>query len=732
MGKVPNVLALLLASVVLVSSAPHTTHKTYKLCVPKQYLESCHRMTEEATPKGIRLQCFAVRDRVECYEKIRDGSVDFGPAEPEDMYVANHLPNSHFVVFEEIRDKNATHDDVRYGGVALVRNDLPIPDISALRGLKSCHTGVGRTVGYKIPLTKLTQMGILPQPDPSEPRSQRENELRALSQTFPQACLVGNWSPDEETNKRLKAEYSSLCSLCENPKVCNYPDIYSGYDGAIRCMISPNRGDVAWTKVVVVRQFFGLPPFSRTPEMDRDPLMNVDLYSYLCPDGSKVPLSSDTPCTWAGRPWPGFIANSMDAVEMEDLRQQISKVVELGETENLWENKQLAKPGDWLSSVLALRQITTAVENGPNPPSPSEYLMKARYLDVISRELGTLPPLKFCTWSDVGHSKCEALKMAAFPREVRPRLECIRKPSIDDCTSAISHGEADVATLDGGEVRIAQKKYQLKPFLAEVYSEEPHAAGYYAVAVIRANSTVSSFADLQGAKSCHTGYGRTAGWNVPLNTLMEQGLVSKTQCPYTESVASFFSGGSCVPDIKKNYPNAPDSLCALCPEGCTDASATEFSGYSGAFHCLASGLGDVAFVRHTTVSENTDEAGQFADWSKGLHSGDFQLLCPGGGHAPVSDYVHCNLAKVPPHMVVTSSTKTETEIANMRHILMSISTLFHKRPEVFQLFGSFNGVKDLLFKDNALGLKPLGAEVAEIMRSYENILDSVSHCDTYA
>ncbi|XP_046386336.1 transferrin [Ischnura elegans] len=727
MGKVSRLLALLLVPAVLVTSAP--TKKTYKVCVPTQYLEACQRMTEEASRKDIRLQCYAVRDRVECYEKIRDGSADFGPAEPEDMYVANHLPNSHFVVFEEIRDKNATHDDVRYGGVALVRTDLPIPDINALRGLKSCHTGVGRTVGYKIPLTKLTAMGILPQPDRSVPRSQRENELWALSQTFPQACLVGDWSPDQETNRRLKSQYSSLCSLCEHPEACNYPDKYSGYDGAIRCMIAPNRGDVAWTKVVVVRQFFGLPPFSRTPEMEQDPLMNLDLYSYLCPDGTKQPLTTAQPCTWAGRPWPGYIAHTMAAEEMEDLREQITEAVQMGESEHLWQDKTHGKPGDWLSSVFALREITTAVENGPEPPTPEDYLKKARYLDVISRELGTLPPLKFCTWSEIGHAKCESLKLAAFPREIRPRLECVMKHSSDECMAAISKGEADVVTLDGGEIHTAQKKYQLKPFLAEIYSAEPHSAGYYSVAVVRANSTVQSFADLRGHKSCHTGYGRTAGWNVPLNYMLEHDLVSKTQCPYTESVTSFFSGGSCTPDIKKAHPEAPDSLCALCPEGCSDASATDYSGYSGAFRCLATGLGDVAFVRHTTVKENTDEAGELADWSKGLHSDDFKIVCPDGGLAPVSDYLRCNLAKVPPHMVVTSATKTDSEIANMRHILMSISSLFHKRPEVFQLFGSYKGVKDLIFKDNALGLKPLTAEDSEIMQSYQHILDAVTHCD---
>lgn len=71
-----------------------------------------------------------------------------------------------------------------------------------LKGLNSCHTGVGRNVGYKIPLTKLSKMGVvgnLADPD----LSPRENELKALSTLFNKACIVGKWSADPEVNSKL-------------------------------------------------------------------------------------------------------------------------------------------------------------------------------------------------------------------------------------------------------------------------------------------------------------------------------------------------------------------------------------------------------------------------------------------------------------------------------------------------------------------------------------------------
>lgn len=55
----------------------------------------------------------------------------------------------------------------------------------------------------------------------------------------------------------LEKKYKNLCQLCEHPEKCNYPDIYSGYEGALRCL-AHNGGDIAWTKVIYVRKFFGV------------------------------------------------------------------------------------------------------------------------------------------------------------------------------------------------------------------------------------------------------------------------------------------------------------------------------------------------------------------------------------------------------------------------------------------------------------------------------------------
>lgn len=101
-----------------------------------------------------------------------------------------------------MRTKEEPEAIYRYEAVAVVHKDLNINNVQGLRGLKSCHTGVGRNVGYKIPITKLTAMGVLS--DINNPEySARENELRALSTLFDKGCLVGTWSPDPAINQRL-------------------------------------------------------------------------------------------------------------------------------------------------------------------------------------------------------------------------------------------------------------------------------------------------------------------------------------------------------------------------------------------------------------------------------------------------------------------------------------------------------------------------------------------------
>lgn len=101
------------------------------------------------------------------------------------------------------------------------------------------------------------------------------------------------------------------------------------------------------------------------------------------------------------------------------------------------------------------------------------------------------------------------------------------------------------------------------------------------------------------------------------------------------------------------------------------------------------GAGDVAFIKHTIVGENSDGKrptlasclinvsivsyktkalippplvkGNGPSWASNVRSADYELICPGLGPVPVTDFLSCNLAKVPAHAVVTRP-ESRTEV----------------------------------------------------------------------
>lgn len=54
------------------------------------------------------------------------------------------------------------------------------------------------------------------------------------------------------------------------------------------------------------------------------------------------------------------------------------------------------------------------------------------------------------------------------------------------------------------------RSYNLKPVVTEIYPNTQESASY-AVAVVKSNSGINRLEDLRDKRSCHTGFGRTAG-----------------------------------------------------------------------------------------------------------------------------------------------------------------------------------------------------------------------------
>ena len=84
------------------------------------------------------------------------------------------------------------------------------------------------------------------------------------------------------------------------------------------------------------------------------------------------------------------------------------------------------------------------------------------------------------------------------------------------------------------------------PVVAESYGGGS-AISYYAVAVVKKSGSIKSIQDLKGKKSCHTGAGKTAGWVVPIGTLLSKKYMTQdSSCNPYVSAGKYFEK-SCVP-----------------------------------------------------------------------------------------------------------------------------------------------------------------------------------------
>ncbi|XP_067032993.1 serotransferrin-like isoform X2 [Acropora muricata] len=337
-------------------------------------------------------------------------------------------------------------------------------------------------------------------------------------------------------------------------------------------------------------------------------------------------------------------------------------------------------------------------------------------------------PMRWCVLSDKENAKCMRMKYpvyyhAAGKVGVTVDFSCVPGINAEDCMMKIKAGSADLVTLDGGDIKTAGMNHSLVPIVGEDYYNLPglEGASYKAVAVVKKSNVDITFKKLKGKTSCHTGAGKTAGWNVPIGTLLRMKLMDQDKsCNAYVSAGKFFSE-SCVPNVKEKYPSATN-LCEKCPQECS-SSTGPYSGYNGAFKCMMAGAGDVAFVKHTTVGD------------VGADASEYEYLCKDGGR--MASWENCFLETVPAHAVMTRS--GNTHIAQFKSLLLHLSADFGRNQtnsSDFQLFVSSKyGGRDLLFKDSTQKLVDVGDKNTYELwlgNDYLKDLEELDSCPTHS
>uniref|UniRef100_A0A8D0G642 Lactotransferrin n=1 Tax=Sphenodon punctatus TaxID=8508 RepID=A0A8D0G642_SPHPU len=551
-----------------------------------------------------------------------------------------------------------------YYAVAVVKKGTSFT-FTELKGRKSCHTGLGRSAGWVIPIGRLLARGCI-----SWEGASTEPIQKAVARFFSASCVPGASEPN-------------LCRLCtgKGTDKCSRSEPYSGYSGAFKCL-KDGAGDVAFVK--------------HTTVLENNP-SEKNQYELLCEDGSRKSVDDYKHCYLARVPAHAVVARSIDGKD-EEIWNFLSKAQAMYGKNSTSQTFTLF--GSRHGKDLMFKDSATQLLRIPAKMDVQLYLGPQYWNTVLSYRRDRVTPdpaVKKLQWCTVG--KAEQTKCDTWSSVSGGIIYCAVAETTDDCIVKIMKGEANAMSLDGGFVYTAGV-CGLVPVMEEYYDKDltpcnspgssKTTGTYYAVAVVKKANRDISWTNLRGKKSCHTGVDRTAGWNIPMGLIYNQ----TESCKFDE----FFSEG-CA-------PGSPDEskLCQLCvgtgrpipnKYKCKANSNERYYGYTGAFRCLVE-KGDVAFVKHSTVFENTN--GSNTDtWAKDLKSAEFELLCRDGNRKSPEEYKTCHLAKVPTHGVIT----TQENFDFVRMVLTDQQSLYGSHGSQKLIFKMFQSdTKDLLFKDS--------------------------------
>lgn len=108
------------------------------------------------------------------------------------------------------------------------------------------------------------------------------------------------------------------------------------------------------------------------------------------------------------------------------------------------------------------------------PILPGDHLSKAKYTDVIERQLldgnSDDEKIKLCVSSEMELKKCQVMRDVAFSRDIRPSFECVQKDKAN-CVEAINNGQVDVIVFEAKHIGNYNLD-NLKPIMFEAFDED--------------------------------------------------------------------------------------------------------------------------------------------------------------------------------------------------------------------------------------------------------------------
>uniref|UniRef100_A0A6Q2YGA2 Serotransferrin n=1 Tax=Esox lucius TaxID=8010 RepID=A0A6Q2YGA2_ESOLU len=644
-----------------------------KWCVKSS--EEMNKCTALAA-KNLQFACEKRLNTLECIKAVSAGEADAITLDGGDIYTAGLKNHNLQPIISEEYEKGRC-----YYAVAVVKKDSTF-GIRDLKGKKSCHTGLGKSAGWNIPIGTLVDMKQIDWAGIEEKPLEE-----AVKEFFAASCVPG-------------AKERKLCQLCKGDCSRSQKEPYYDYSGAFQCL-KDGKGDVAFINHQTV------------PDTEKAN------YMLLCKDGTRANIDSYETCNWAKVPAHAVVTRK----DPELAKTIYNSLVAVKDFKLFSSEGYGAKNLMFKDSTKKLVQLPLTID--------SFLYLGSNYFSSIqslTKETAAKPSdsIKWCTVGHAEEQKCDMWSINSAT-EGGDKIECPNAGSVEECIKKILKKDADAMAVDGGQVYTAGK-CGLVPVMVEQYegmkcSSTGKSSSYCAVAVAKKSSGLN-WNTLKGKRSCHTAKGRTAGWNIPMGL-----IYNKTKdCDFSK----YFPKG-CAPGSE-----AGSTFCDQCVGKATTVGGDVFKcqantdeqyfGYTGAFRCLVEGRGDVAFIKHSIVSENTD--GKGADWAKNLKSADYELLCLDGSTKPIDKYTECHLAQVPAHAVITRQDSRRVVTTFLQD---QQSKFGSESSSTFRLFKSEGG-SNLLFKDSTKSLLNIQSQSFKdfLGNEYMTAMESLRSCSDTA
>ncbi|XP_030897119.1 inhibitor of carbonic anhydrase-like isoform X2 [Leptonychotes weddellii] len=376
---------------------------------------------------GPHVTCVKRTSHLECIKAIMANEADAVTLEAGFVLEASLPPFNLKPVVAEFHGSKIDPHTSHYA-VAVVEKGSDF-QLKQLQGKRSCHTGLGWSAGWYIPIQILF------------PSDSVKEATAEMAQFFSGSCVPC-------ANREV---FPKLCQLCAgkgtNKCACSFQEPYFGYTGAFKCL-QDGVGDVAFVRHMTVFENLA----NRT---DRD------RYELLCLDNSRMPVDKYRECNLGLFPSHAVVARNVGGKD-DLIWEVLNQAQEHFGKDKSTEFQLFASPH---GKDLLFTDDTDGFLRVP-PKMDAKLYVGYEYFAAFQHQRIGVEDTQRVLWCAVGHH--ERVKCDEWSVLSGGALQCTIEETTEDCIATIAKGEADAMTLDGGFIYTAGQ-CGLVPVLAENY-----------------------------------------------------------------------------------------------------------------------------------------------------------------------------------------------------------------------------------------------------------------------